>query len=188
MSQGSGSFTFSKAKAADYARSQNARAPQLPANLDGSRLNISLGPAEVALYGGDLAGMVRQGPKTDGTPPADKSSMVPQLAVAITKSPTLSSTKASVADIKNAVASQPGVSPELKKTILALGDPNNSSLPIPVLDGMTASHTGNLKDGTKYVYEGDSTLGGIIFIRGGNIYVAAGSLSEQQLLDIANTL
>ncbi len=80
------------------------------------------------------------------------------------------------------------MSAELKKTILALGDPNNSSLPIPVLDGMTASHSGNLKDGTKYVYEGDTTLGGVIFIRGGNIYVAAGSLTEQQLLDIANTL
>jgi hypothetical protein len=188
VSQGSGSFTFSKAKAAAYAASQNTTAPQLPDNLDGARLDITLGPAEVALYGGDLAGIVRQGTKTDGTPPADKSALAPQLAVAITRAPTLTSTKASVADIKNAVANQPGVSPELKKTILALGDPNNSSLPIPVLDGMTASHSGNLKDGTKYVYEGDTTLGGVIFIRGGNIYVAAGSLSEQQLVDIANTL
>lgn len=188
LTQGSGSFTFSQAKAAAYAASQKKTAPPLPAKLDGARLDITLGPAEVALYGGDLAGIVRQGTRTEGTPPADKSALVPQLAVAITRSPSLTSTKASVADIKNAIASQPGVSPELKKTILALGDPNNSSLPIPVLDGMTVSHTGSLKDGTKYVYEGDSTLGGVIFIRGGNIYVAAGSLSEAQLLDIANTL
>ncbi|MEP7106009.1 MAG: hypothetical protein ABI838_09200 [Chloroflexota bacterium] len=188
LTQGSGSFTFSKAKAAAYAASQNQKAPPLPDNLDGARLDVTLGPAEVALYGGDLAAIVRQGTKTDGTPPADKSSLVPQLAVAITKAPKLTSTKASVADIKNAIASQPGVSPELKKTILALGDPNNSALPIPVLDGMTVSHTGNLHDGTKYVYEGDTTLGGVIFIRGGNIYVAAGSLSEAQLLEIANNL
>jgi hypothetical protein len=193
VSQGAGSFTFSKKKADDYARSQGAKAPPLPSNLDGAVLKVSLGPAEIALYGGDLAGAVRQGTKSDtqgqGQDPAAQADLFPKLAIVATKVPTVSATGASVADIKNAVANQPGVSPELKKTILAIGDPNNTTLPIPILDGIPAHDTGHLSDGkTTYVYEGDSTLGGVVFIRGGNLWAVAGAFDEATLLRVANSL
>jgi hypothetical protein len=190
VSQGAGSFTFSKQKADDYAQSQGAKAPPLPSNLDGARLDVTLGPAEIALYGGDLAGAVRQGTKqeTPGQAPTT-SDLLPQLAIVATKVPTVTATGASVADIKNAVANQPGVSPELKAAILAIGDPNNMTLPIPILDGIPAHDSGLLSDGkTTYVYEGDTTVGGVVFIRGGNLWAVAGAFDEATLLKVANSL
>ena len=117
----------------------------------------------------------------------NRSDLLPKVAVAIAKTPKVSSTGASVADIKAAIEAQPGVSADLKKAIDSIGDPTKT-LPIPVLDGITASDSGTFADGTHWVYEGDNTLGGVIFIRGGNIYLVAGSLTEQQALAIANTL
>jgi hypothetical protein len=191
VSQGSGTFTFSKKKADDYAQSQGAKAPPLPSNLDGAKLNVTLGPAEIALYGGDLAGAVRQGTKEAGGQgqAAGQSDLFPKLAIVATKVPVVTSTGASVADIKNAVANQPGVSPELKKAILAIGDPNNTTLPIPILDGIPAHDSGHLSDGkTTYVYEGDNTVGGVVFIRGGNLWAVAGAFDESTLLKVANSL
>ena len=191
VTQGAGSFTFSKQKADAYAQSQGAKAPPLPSNLDGAVLKVNLGPAEIALYGGDLAGAVRQGTKSDtqGQTEAAPSDLFPKLAIVATKVPTVSSTGASVADIKNAVAGQPGVSPELKKAILAIGDPNNTTLPIPILDGIPAHDTGTLADHkTTYVYEGDSTVGGVVFIRGGSLWAVAGAFDEATLLQVANSL
>jgi hypothetical protein len=185
LTAGSGSFTFDKAKADAYAAQQGAKAPQLPANLNGSRLDVTLGPAEVALYGGDLAAAVQQGTKSDTS--TNRSDLLPQVAIAIAKTPKVSSTGASVADIKAAIEAQPGVSADLKKAIDSIGDPTKT-LPIPVLDGITTSDSGTFADGTHWVYEGDNTLGGVIFIRGGNVYLVAGSLTEQQALAIANTL
>jgi hypothetical protein len=192
VSQGAGTFTFSKKAADDYAKSQGAKTPPLPSNLDGARLNVTLGPAEIALYGGDLAGAVRQGTKEDGQSQdqaPNHSDLFPKLAIVATKVPVVTSTGASVKDIKNAIANQPGVSPELKKAILAIGDPNNTTLPIPILDGIPSHDSGLLGDGkTTYVYEGDSTLGGVVFIRGGNLWAVAGAFDEQTLLKVANSL
>jgi len=188
LSQGAGSFTFSKQKADAYAASQGARAPKLPGNLDGSRLDVTIGPAEAAIYGGDLSAAAQQGSK-DETPSQGGRELVPQLAIGIAKAPHVTSTGATVKDIENAVASQPGVSPELKKAILSIGDPS-TTLPIPVVQGMTVSDNPTLKDGTKAAFVGDNsgTLGGVIFIRGGNVYVVAGAYSEKTLLDVANSL
>jgi len=188
LSTGSGSFTFSKQKADAYAASQGAKAPQLPSNLDGSRLDATIGPAEAAIYGGDLSAAAQPGSKND-TGSSDHSDLLPKLAIGISKAPHVTSTGASVKDIENAVATQPGVSPELKKAILSIGDPSHT-LPIPVIEGMTVTDTTTLKDGTKATFVGDNsgTLGGVIFIRGGNVYVVAGAYTESTLVAIANTL
>jgi len=189
LSSGSGSFTFSKQKADAYAASQGAKAPKLPSNLDGSRLDVSIGPAEAAIYGGDLSAAAQQGAKDETGSAGHDRDLLPGLAIGIAKAPHVTSTGASVKDIENAVADQPGVSPELKSAILSIGDPSKT-LPIPVVQGMTVSDNPTLKDGTKAAFVGDNsgTLGGVIFIRGGNVYVVAGAYNEKTLVDIANTL
>jgi hypothetical protein len=189
LSHGSGSFTFSKAKADAYAASQGAKAPKLPSNLDGSRLDVSIGPAEAAIYGGDLSAAAQQGAKDETGSAGHDRDLLPALAIGIAKAPHVTSTGASVKDIENAVASQPGVSPELKSAILSIGDASKT-LPIPVVQGMTVSDNPTLKDGTKAAFVGDNsgTLGGVIFIRSGNVYVVAGAYNEKTLVDIANTL
>lgn len=189
LSTGSGSFTFSKSKADAYAATQGAKAPKLPSNLDGSRLDVTIGPAEAAIYGGDLSAAAQQGAKDDTGSAGHGRDLLPSLAIGIAKAPHVTSTGANVKDIENAVASQPGVSPELKKAILSIGDPT-STLPIPVVQGMTISDNPTLKDGTHAAFVGDNsgTLGGVIFIRGGNVYVVAGAYNEQTLVAIANTL
>lgn len=192
LSTGSGSFTFSKKKADDYAATQGAKAPKLPSNLDGSRLDVTIGPAEAAIYGGDLSAAAQRGAKDDtsnGPATGESRDLLPSLAIGIAKAPHVTSTGASVKDIENAVANQPGVSSQLKQAILSIGDPS-STLPIPVVQGMTVSDNPTLKDGTKAAYVGDNSGagGGVIFIRGGNVYVVAGAYSEQTLVAIANTL
>lgn len=176
VTQGAASFTFSADRAARSAARDGRTAPPLPRNLDGSTLNLSGGPAQLAVYGSIDPKAVQRG-------------QVPPLVIVEAKAPVVTSSGASVLDIENAVLKQPGVSPELQAAVRSIGNPA-STLPIPIPLDRAQGHDFKLKDGTAATYVGDNTgiYAGVIFVRNHVVYVVAGSLSQDQLVAVANFL
>jgi anti-sigma factor RsiW len=184
VGQVAGSFTFSSSKAASTAQSQGHPAPPLPSNLDGSTLFLTAGPGEAAVYGQIPTGRGGEGGQAGSAQP-----QLPVLAIGIARAPMVTSSGATVTQIEDAVCRQPGVSADLCQQVKALGDPINT-LPIPIPASKASSSTVALKGGVKATFVGDNTgvAAGLIWIRGGLVYVVAGSLSQDQLVAIANSL
>ena len=194
VGQSSGSVTF------------NGNAPS---RLNGSTLTVVVGPAETAVYG-DLSKLARsagssgsagagaEGSKPEGGsgssgPTADnvKNALAaagPIMAIAEMRAPQVSSTGASVADIKNALLAQPGLSPTVRAAIKSIDDPKGT-LPLPIPSGYVNAHTVKVQnvDGTAL---GDNTgLGAaVIWIKNGRVYGVAGTVTETELLAVANSL
>lgn len=182
-----------------------------PAKLHGSTLTLVAGPAEAAIYGNlgalaqsaghaqsaavggsDAAGGGTTGP---GAPDANRQSIQqalsqlgPLMAVAEMKSPQVTSTGVSVADIKSALLAQPGLSPALRSAISSIDNPEGN-LPIPIPSGYVNSHPVRVQgvNGTAF---GDNTgLGSaVVWIKNGKVYAVAGTLTENQVLAVANGL
>ncbi|HXM54102.1 MAG TPA: hypothetical protein VOB72_01840 [Candidatus Dormibacteraeota bacterium] len=180
-----------------------------PAKLRGSTLTLVIGPAETTVYGdlgklaqsaqsaaqksgGPAAGGAGEGASSDGAKPSvDRarqalSSAGPILAVAEMKAPQVSSTGASVADIKSALLAQPGLSPAVRAAISSIDDPKGN-LPIPIPAGYVNSH-GVKVQGVNGTAFGDNTgLGSaVIWIKDGRVYGVAGTVTEDQVLAVAN--
>ena len=180
-----------------------------PAKLRGSTLTLVAGPAETAVYGNlgrlaQSAGGARSGSGGDqpgagtgtaGAPDANRQSIEqalnqvgPILAVAEMRSPKVTSTGASVADIKSALLAQPGLSPTLRAAISSIDSPQGN-LPIPIPSGYVNSHPVKVQgvNGTAF---GDNTgLGSaVIWFKGGRVYGVAGTVTEDQVLAVANGL
>jgi hypothetical protein len=179
MSQAIATFTFSAEKARAAAAAHGQTAPAMPANMDGATLTVTLGPAVGAVYG-----EIKQ--PSGGSSPTDIN--LPQLIVAKSVSPTVSSTQVSVADLESYILAQPGISPELKKTIQAIGDPTKTLfIPVPVEYGSSKSVKVHGVDG---VALGDNTGVGsaVVWIQDGHVWAVAGSIKQTDALDIANNL
>jgi hypothetical protein len=165
-----GTFTFSAAKAQSTAASKGETLPNMPAGIDGSTLDLKVGAAVVAAYG--------------------QSRGVPALVVGQAVAPTVSSTGASVQDIENYVLKLPGVSKSLADSIRAMGDPATTQvLPIPIPVDKANAQTVTI-DGVKGVAVGDSTGAGsaVIWEKDGIIHGVVGTLTESQVIDVANSL
>ena len=178
MSQAEATFTFSQAKADAAAAAKGQKAPKLAANVDGATLTIKVGPAV-----GEVYGNLNQ-PTT-----ADAEQIgLPQLVVAKSVAPSVSSTQVSVTDLKNVILQQPGISAELKKTISAISDPNDVLfIPVPVEFGTsTTVHV----QGVDGVALGDNTGVGsaVVWVKDGHVYAVAGTIKQSDAIDIANNL
>lgn len=164
-------FTFSASKAADWASIHNVTLPAMPTGIDGSSLELTVGPAIVEIYG-------------TGTSRSD----LPQLAIGTMRAPTLASTGPSVREIEDYLVSIPGFPPELAAQLKALGDPA-TTLPLPVpVDRATAEQAD--VNGVTATVVGDNTgLGaGAIWVKDGFVYGVAGAQSEDSILTIARSL
>ena len=171
MPKTSATFVFDASKAGASALAIGRTAPPMPAKLDGSTLVLSGGPAIIVTYGTETQ-------TASGT----------MLFVGVAKAPTVSSDGASVADIQAYLLAQPSVSPALAAQIRAIGDPA-STLPIPVPLGQANATTVGVH-GTNGLFIGDSTgLGsGVIWQQGGLVYIVGGTLTQAQVIAIANSL
>jgi hypothetical protein len=164
---------------------------QAPAKLRGSTLTADVGPAEAEVFG-DLAKARAAG--ADGAAPTDQqardalSKTGPLLGVVEMRAPRVSSTGASVRDIKDALLAQPGLSPALRAEIEALDNPTGN-LPIPIPADRTTSRQVTVR-GVPGTAIGDNTgLGaGVVWIRGGVVYAVGGTVSEDQALAVASSL
>ncbi|HEV8230660.1 MAG TPA: hypothetical protein VGQ86_11945 [Candidatus Limnocylindria bacterium] len=180
MPRTTATFTFSADKARQAAAAQGRTAPPMPANIDGSKLFMSGGPAVVQYY-------------DDGTRPADATSAsplagMPKLIVAQGKPPTVQSDGVTVEQLQSYLLAQPGITPQLAAQIRAIKDPS-STLPIPIPVDMATSKKVTVQ-GVDGIFVGDSTgLGSaVIWTKDGIVYGVAGTLTEQQILVVANSL
>jgi len=180
-----------------------------PTRLQGSTLTAVVGPAETALYG-DLnklaksasssasTGTGAEGSKAQGSPGSSqpavnniRNALVaagPIMAVAEMRAPRVSSTGATVADIKNALLAQPGLSPALRDAIKSIDDPRGN-LPILIPSGYVNANPVKVQ-GVNGTALGDNTgLGAaVIWINHGRVYCVAGTVTEDDLLKVANSL
>ena len=83
---------------------------------------------------------------------------------------------------------QPGITPQLKAAINAIGDPN-TTLPIPIPVQYATSTTVTIQ-GVKGVALGDNTGVGsaVIWVKKGVVYAVAGSIKQTDAIEIANNL
>ncbi len=170
-------FTFSAAKAQAAAAAQGKTLPPMPAGMDGSTLTLTVGPALIEVFG-DLP----QGAASDIS-----QIQLPQLIVAESKAPVVTSTGVSTTELENYLLKQPGITPQLAADIKAIGDPTHT-LPIPVPVGYATSSDVTVQ-GVQGVALGDNTGAGaaVVWIKG-NVYFVGGSLKQSEILTIANQL
>jgi hypothetical protein len=173
-----GTFTFSAAKAQAAAAAKGKTLPAMPAGMDGSTLTLTIGPALIEIYG-----------ELNAKATADPTQMaLPQLIVAESKAPSVSSTGVSAKELESYLLEQPGITPQLAADIKALGDPTKT-LPIPVPVGYATS-TDVQVQGVQGVALGDNTgLGSaVIWIKHGDVYLVGGSIKQNDALTVANNL
>jgi hypothetical protein len=164
-----GTFTFDAAKAQREAATEGRSLPPMPARIDGSTLQITIGTAVVATYG-------------------SKTGQVPTLAIGEMKAPRVASSGVSVKEIEDYVLNLPGVSPQLRQAIQAIGDPS-TTLPIPV--PIDLAHAQAVKvQGVQGLALGDSTGVGsaVLWQKNGVMYGVGGTLPLDQIESIAGSL
>jgi hypothetical protein len=180
-----------------------------PAKLRGSTLTLVAGPAETAVYGdlgklaqqahsdgGASSGAAATGSDTSGANGQNESARIQQalnavgpiLAVAEMRSPQVTSTGASVADIKSALLAQPGLSPTVRSAISSIDDPKGN-LPLPLPAGYVNSHSVRVQGVTGTAFGDNTGLGSaVIWIKNGRVYGVAGTVTQDQVLAVANGL
>ena len=178
INRSSATFTFSADSTRQAAARQNRTAPPLPANIDGSKLFITGGPAVVQIWGAPAGATGGTGAYPD----------VPTLVVGQAKAPTISSDGVTVDELRSYLLSQPGISPQLAAAIRAIGDPS-STLPVPVPAELAISHAVTVQ-GVQGLYVGDNTgiASAVIWQKDGMMFEVIGSFTESQALSIANSM
>ena len=170
-------FTFDAAKAASTAATSGKQLPTLPRGMDGAKLTVTVGPAIVEWYGNLKA----------SSNASSQDINVPELVVAESAPPQVTSTQVTAKQLEDYILSIPGLSKDLKAAIKAIGDPTTTLIiPVPIQFATSATVT---VQGVKGVAVGDNTgLGsGVIWIKG-NVFVVAGPLKQSEVLKIADGL
>jgi hypothetical protein len=185
--ESSASFTFSEARARAAAQKAGQPAPTFGPGVDGSTLVVKTGPGEGVIYG-DL-GKLKAAEKNGATDPQQAVSQVgPMLAIAKMKAPSVYSTGLSLAQLKQVLLSQPGLTPQARSLIESL-DSQTWSLPIPIPAAQGTARTVTV-NGVRGTLFGDNTgLGaGLVWIKNGVVYAVAGTVSQDELLTVAGGL
>ncbi len=169
MGPSTASFTFSAARARETAAKAGKALPPMPSSLDGSTLQVTIGPVVAAVY-------------------HDARSAIPVLVVAQGPAHIITSTGASERTILAYLLAQPGISPALASSLRAIGDPA-TTLPIPIPVDLAHGTTIRVR-GTAGVVIGDNTgLGSAVVWRSdGLVHAVAGTLSQDEVVAIANGL
>ena len=184
-------FTFD-AKKAEAATAKTGKAlPKLPAGVDGAKLTVTVGPAVIEVFG-NLNTKNPNGQDTSGSSsgsnngPSDIN--LPQLVVAESAAPLVTSTQVTAKQLENYILSMPGISPQLAASLRAIGDPSTTLLiPVPIQYATSSKVT---VQGVQGVAVGDNTGAGagVIWIKNGKVFAVAGFLKQSEVLKIANGL
>ena len=183
MSQAQATFTFSAAKAQAAAAAHGKTAPTMPAGMDGATMTITVGPAVGEVFGE----LNRPTQPANGASGPDTVNL-PQLVIAKSAAPTASSTGVNVTELEDFLLKQPGISTQLRDAIKAVGNPSSTLLiPVPVEYATSSQVT---VQGVQGVALGDNTgLGsGVVWLKGGQLYVVAGSVKQSEAIEVANNL
>jgi hypothetical protein len=173
-------FTFSADKAAAAASKNGKTLPPMPKGMNGAKITVTLGPAVAEVYG-DL----NKPPKGSDITQAG----LPQVVIAKSVVPTVSSTQVSARDFEDYLLAQPGISPTLADAIRALGT-SGTTLPILVPVQFASHESITIRNNIPAVALGDNTgLGsGVVWINNGYVYVVAGTIKKDDAKTIANNL
>jgi hypothetical protein len=169
------SFTFSAAKATAAAAAAGKPAPVFPAGIDGTTLVLTGGPALVEVFG-----------------TIDKNTSLSNLPLieGVTRTPVVTSTGVSAAELENFLLLQPGIAsnPTLVAEIKAIGEPLAAgNLVIPIPAGMATSTPETVKGNSAVlIADNTGTAKGLVWEQSGLVYAVAGHLDDGQLLAIAN--
>ena len=172
-------FTFDAAKAADAAAKTGKPLPTLPAGIDGAKLTVKVGPAIIEVFGN-----LKQSSSANAS---SNDINLPQLVIARSSAPVVTSTQVSAQELENYILSLPGISPGLASAVRAIKDPSTTLLvPVPV---EYASSSKVKVKGVDGVALGDNTgLGAAVIWINGDVFVVAGSVSQIDVLKIAEGL
>ena len=177
MPQAVAVFTFDAAKAATAAAKSGKSLPKLPNGVDGAKLTVTAGPAIVEVYGN----------LNSSSNASSQDINLPQLVIAESAAPQVTSTQVSAQELEDYILSIPGLSKDLTAALKAIGDPTSTLIiPVPI---QYATSTTVTVQGVKGVAVGDNTgLGsGVIWIKG-NVFAVAGTLQQQEVTKIAEGL
>jgi hypothetical protein len=172
-------FTFDSSKAAAAAAKTGKSLPALPNGMEGAKLTVTVGPAILEVYGNLKA--------NTNTNSSTQDINVPQLVIAESSAPVVTSSQVTAKQLENYILSIPGISKELSAAIKAIGDPSSTLIiPIPI---QYATSTSVTVQGVHGVAVGDNTgLGsGVIWIKG-NLFVVAGPLKQSEVVKVADNL
>jgi hypothetical protein len=137
--------------------------------LDGSTLNITLGPAIFVQYGGSSGGA--------GAPP---------LAIMTMERPMATSTGATIGQLEAFLLSQPSVPPDLAQEIRLLGD-LSSTLPVPTPPGAVETSTQVAGSPAVLITDSSGAASGVIWEdQHGFVHTVAGLLDKEDVLSVAN--
>ncbi len=192
MGGGQAEFTFRAAKAAQTAGQRGQTLPPMPANVDGSTLHVTIPTGVTTVYGDPSVlnaankAELRQAQGPRG--PAAKLVNSSFLVVVQMRAPTVTSSGATLEEIKTYLLSQPGIDPQLVASLGAITDPT-SMLPIPIPVNEYNSHPVTVQGG-QGLFVGDSSgLGsGVVWQKEGVVYAVGGAFTETEVLRIANSL
>ncbi len=177
MPQSVAVFTFDADKAAAAAAKSGKALPALPANMNGATLTVTVGPAVLEVFG-NLQNGASSGSEIN----------LPQLIVAASTAPVVTSTQVTAKQLEAYLLSVPGLSPQLAATIRSIGDPTTTLLvPVPI---QYATSSKVKVQGVQGVALGDNTGAGsaVIWIKNGTVYGVVGVLKQSEVLSIANQL
>ncbi|TNM60158.1 hypothetical protein FHN55_18980 [Streptomyces sp. NP160] len=165
------SFTFSAAKAAASAQAAGGQLPPVPAGLDGSVVRLTAGPGVAATW--------------------SSSSGVPALVVGRAVAPTAESTGVPFTQVRDYLLSLPGVPADLASQLATfpVNGSDGSTLPLPVPADRATTSTADVGGApATVVRSNDGTMAGVVWVRDGVVTAVAGSLSTDELLDVARGL
>lgn len=187
MNQANGSFTFSEAKARDAAQRAGKSAPAFPAGVDGSTLVVQSGPGQGVVYA-DPSKLRQAEKQRDATPAQALQQVGSVFVVGEMRTPNLSSTGVTVAQLKQTLLAQPGLTPQAQQAIQALDSPSGT-LPIPVPADQAQSSPVTVQGVQGQAFGDNTGLGaGIVWIKNGVVYVVGGTVSQAEALAVAQNL
>jgi hypothetical protein len=161
-------FTFSAAKAEQAAGTSGTTAPAVPSGLDGSRFRLVAGPG-VAETWSEARG-------------------IPALVVARVTAPTAYSSGVPFTTARDYLLSLPGL-PEDLATQLRAFTPDGDTLPLPVPAQLVTTSTADVHGHRATVLASrDGAMTGVVWVQDGVVTGVAGSLSEDEVLDVARGL
>jgi anti-sigma factor RsiW len=186
------SLTLSAAKIEAYAQTQHLQLPPLPADIAGSTISVTTGPAVATIYGGSLSSLWQQSSATaKGSTQANATgglARMPRLVIVQAPVPKVYSTGATAQEMEQYFLSIPGISPQLAAEIKSIGDPA-STLPIPVPVNRMTSQNVTVQGVQGLAIADASGIGtAVVWQKDGMVYAVAGSVTEAQAIQIAEGL
>ena len=166
--QVSATFTFSADRAATAAAAAGQELPPLPADLDGSQLQLAAGPGVAAIW--------------------SQSGGLPTLIVGRAVAPTAYSSGVPFETVRDYLLSLPGLSAELAAQLRTF-TADGSTLPLPVPAGQVTTRPDDVNGVPATVLTAnDQSMAAVVWVVDGVVTVVAGALDDDEVLTVARSL